>query len=212
MIQALAGGMFEEITYFYIDETTKHGFIIDPGASAHHIADYVKSQGWTIEKILLTHGHIDHVASTNEVKDLLGCEVIIHEEGKKYLENPAWNLSGVFGAPKQFSYDTLVKHDEVISLNANPNFSVQVIHVPGHTLDGVAYYSKAEGIAFVGDIIFAGSVGRSDFPGGSSVNLINGIRERIFTLPDETVLYPGHGPHTTVAYERETNPAFHFYD
>ena len=87
-----------------------------------------------------------------------------------------------------------------------------MIHAPGHTTDGVAYYSEKEAVAFVGDIIFEGSVGRSDLPGGNAIRLLNAIRTQIFTLPDETVLFPGHGNQTTVKKERETSPVFNFYD
>ena len=100
----------------------------------------------------------------------------------------------------------------MIALTANPSFSVKVIHAPGHTTDGVAYYSERDGVAFVGDIIFAGSVGRSDLPGGNTLRLLGAIRTQIFTLPDDTILLPGHGEKTTVKHERETSPMFNFYD
>ena len=108
--------------------------------------------------------------------------------------------------------DEYVEHGDEIPLEANPNFKVQVIYVPGHTADGVAYYSNEEGLAFVGDIIFEGSVGRSDLLGGNAMRLLNAIRAQLFTLPDETVLFPGHGNQTTVKKERETSPVFNFYD
>lgn len=212
MIQLLAGGLFGEQTYFYIDDETKHGFVIDPGAKPELIVRMVKENGWTIEKILLTHGHIDHILAAPYLREALGCEIVIHKEGMQYLEDPAWNLSGDFGDALQFSADCYVEHGDELTLSARPDFKVKVIHAPGHTTDGVAYYSETDGVAFVGDIIFAGSVGRSDLPGGNALRLLSAIRAQIFTLPDETVLLPGHGEETTVKHERETSPMFNFYD
>ena len=213
MIQALSGGMFGELTYLYIDDVTKHGFVIDPGVEGGKLVNYIKEQGFVIEKILLTHGHIDHISSAKELRDALGASIVIHKEGKIYLEDPKWNLSmNYFEVPLTMEADEYVEHGDEIVLEANADFKVQVIYVPGHTADGVAYYSKKEGLAFVGDIIFEGSVGRSDLLGGNAVKLLDGIRKQIFSLPDETVLFPGHGNQTTVKKERETSPVFNFYD
>ena len=213
MIQALSGGMFGELTYLYIDDVTKHGFVIDPGVEGGKLVNYIKEQGFVIEKILLTHGHIDHISSAKELRDALGASIVIHKEGKIYLEDPKWNLSmNYFEVPLTMEADEYVEHGDEIVLEANADFKVQVIYVPGHTADGVAYYSEKEGLAFVGDIIFEGSVGRSDLLGGNAVKLLDGIRKQIFSLPDETVLFPGHGNQTTVKKERETSPVFNFYD
>lgn len=213
MIQALAGGMFGELTYLYIDDVTKHGFIIDPGVDAEKLVSYVKEQGFVIEKVLLTHGHLDHIRYAKEVRDALGAPIVIHKEGKIYLEDARWNLSlDYLETPLTMEADEYVEHGDEIVLEVNADFKVQVIFVPGHTADGVAYYSVKEGLAFVGDIIFEGSVGRSDLLGGNAMRLLNAIRAQIFTLPGETVLLPGHGNQTTVRKERETSPVFNFYD
>lgn len=212
MIQVVTGGLFGELTYFYIDDQTKHGFIIDPGAEASDIIKKVEENGWTIEKILITHGHIDHIGSLEAVKSALNCTAVIHKEGQKYLEDPSWNLSGDFGMQKHFEAEHYVEHGDEICLEARPEFKVKVIYAPGHTADGVAYYAEADGALFVGDIIFEGSVGRSDLPGGNAMRLLSAIRAQIFTLPGETVIYPGHGNTTTVKREQETNPVFNMYD
>lgn len=212
MIQVLTGELFEELTYLYIDDDTKHGFIIDPGVEAEKLIHYVKEQGFVIEKILLTHGHLDHILYAKEVREALGAPIVIHKEGKIYLEDPKWNLSmGYLENPIIMEADEYVEHGDEIALEANADFKVRVIYAPGHTSDGIAYYSEKEGLAFVGDIIFEGSVGRSDLLGGNAMRLLNAIREQIFTLPDETVLLPGHGNQTTVKKERETSPVFNFY-
>lgn len=213
MIQVLTGGLFEELTYLYIDDSTKHGFVIDPGMDGEALADYIQKNGLIIEKILITHGHLDHIRGAEKLRELLGAPIVIHKEGKIYLEDAAWNLStGFFGEPMTLSADEYVEHGDEIVLKANPAFKLRVIYAPGHTEDGVAYYSEKDQVAFVGDIIFEGSVGRSDLPGGNAMRLLNAIRAQIFTLPDETILLPGHGGQTTVKRERETSPVFNFYD
>lgn len=213
MIEIARGMLCEELTYFYIDETTKHGFVIDPGADGNRLAAYAKEKGYVIEKILLTHGHGDHIYGAEALRAATGASIVMHKEGKVYVTDPKWNLSLMLcGEEINFEADEYLEHGEEITLEANSEFKVQMIHVPGHTTDGVAYYSEKEGIAFVGDIIFAGSVGRSDFPGGSSVRLLSAIRAQIFTLPDETIILPGHGPQTTVKKEKDTNPVFNMFD
>lgn len=212
MIKQVAGGLFGELTYFYIDETTNHGFVIDPGADAQMLLGVIKEQGWTIEKILLTHGHIDHMRSADGLREALACPIVIHEEGKQYVEDAVWNLSEAMDVALTFSADKYVRHGDEIILEANNQFKLKVLHAPGHTLDGVAYYDEAAGVAFVGDIIFSGSIGRSDLPGGNMMRLLNAIRAQIFTLPDDVVLYPGHGMPTTVGREKETNPHFNFFE
>lgn len=212
MIENLTVGMLQEHTYFYIDEKTKHGFIIDPGAEAERLLAYIKEKEYVIEKILLTHGHTDHIGAAAKLREILGCEIVIHQEGRIYLEDPNWNLSSQFGAPFTLSADHYVEHGDEIALEANKDFKVRVIYAPGHTADGVAYYAEKDGVAFVGDIIFEGTVGRSDLPGGNSNRLLSAIRAQIFTLPETTILYPGHGNATNVKREKETSPVFNFFD
>lgn len=212
MIERITVGMLQEHTYFYIDEKTKHGFVIDPGAEAHRLLTFIKEQGYVIEKILLTHGHADHIGAAAELREALGCDIVIHQEGKIYLEDAMWNLSSQLGQPLTLTADTYVEHGDEIALEANKDFKVRVIYAPGHTADGVAYYSEKDEAAFVGDIIFEGTVGRSDLPGGNSNRLLSAIRAQIFTLPESVVLYPGHGNATTVKKEKETNPVFNFFD
>ena len=213
MIEIARGMLCEELTYFYIDEITKHGFVIDPGARGEQLAAYAKEKGFVIEKILLTHGHGDHIYGADALRKATGASIVMHKEGKNYVNNPDWNLSVMLCGEKiEFEADEYLEHGDEIVLNANADFKLRMIYVPGHTTDGVAYYSEEEHLIFVGDIIFAGSVGRSDLLGGNSVKLLNGIREEIFTLPGETVILAGHGPQTTVEQEKNTNPVFNLFD
>ncbi len=189
--------------YFYVDEESKHGFIIDPGAEAAKLKKVAEERGFVIEKILLTHGHFDHIAAVNELQEAWGAEVYMQENGKIYAENPAWNLSNQLGAGITLHDVNYLPDDAVITLKDKPDFQLQLRHVPGHTSDGCIYYSEQDGIAFVGDCVFRESYGRTDLPGGDEETLLRKITERILTLPEETVLLSAHSEETTVEHEKK---------
>lgn len=213
MIEIMRGLLCEELTYLYIDDKSKHGFVIDPGADGKRIAEYVKEKGYVIEKILLTHGHGDHIYGADELRKATGAPIVMHKEGKSYVTNPAWNLSrALCGEDIIFEADEYLEHGDEVILSSNEAFKVRLLHVPGHTTDGAIFYSESNQLAFVGDTIFAGSVGRSDFPGGNALRLMSAIRAQVFTLPEETTLFPGHGPSTTVRREIDTNPVFNMFE
>lgn len=213
MVKVIRGALCDELTYLYIDESTNHGFVIDPGSDGKQLAQLIKDQGFIIEKILITHGHGDHIWGAEDLRKEIGVPIVIHEEGKAYITDPMWNLSiSLTGTVVKFEADEYVKDGDEICLQANPEFKLQVIYVPGHSKDGVAFYDATHNLIFVGDILFAGSVGRTDLYGGDTVQLLKGIQDRIFTLPPKTVVYPGHGIKTNVGYEKRTNPVFHMYD
>ncbi|MGL4738495.1 MAG: MBL fold metallo-hydrolase [Cellulosilyticaceae bacterium] len=208
-IDTLTVGMLQEHTYIVSDEVTKAAVIIDPGADAGRIIDFVKNNELDVKKILLTHGHFDHIGAVPELRTAIGCGVIAHEVAPMYLEKPENNLSRVFGHNDlQFAADEYVGDQDLICIEGSDTLTFEVIFAPGHTADGVAFYHRASGNAFVGDIIFRGSVGRSDHPGGNAAHLIHSIQTKIFTLPEDVVVHPGHGPATTVGYEKRTNPYF----
>ncbi len=196
--------VFETNAYFYIDETTNHGFLIDPGAEADKLLQIIKKEKLVIEKILLTHGHFDHMGAAKQISKKLNIPIYMHSEGNKYVTNSVWNLSSVCGRDITLEDVRYLKDDDIIALEANPDITFRVIYVPGHTLDSVVYYSVDKNIAFVGDTIFAGSIGRSDFYGGNAIQLFTGIVQKIFSLPDNTILYSGHSKPTTVATEKNT--------
>ena len=187
--------------YFYIDEESKHGFIIDPGAEAARLKKIAAERGFVIEKILLTHGHFDHIAAVNELQEAWGAEVYMQENGRYYADNPAWNLSNQLGAGITLHDVNYLPDNAVITLKDNPHHKLQLFHVPGHTSDGCIYYSEQDGIAFVGDCVFRESYGRTDLPGGDEENLLTNIVDRILTLPKETILLSAHSEETTVEHE-----------
>jgi len=201
ILQAVVTDYLPTNAYFYIDDTTKHGFLIDPGAQADKLKQIVAEKGFVIEKILLTHGHFDHIGAVNELQEAWGAEVCMHENGKDYAENPAWNLSMQTGQGIVLNDVTYLPDNTLITLNANPEHKLQLIAVPGHTTDGCTYYSEKDGVAFVGDSVFYESYGRTDMPGGDEETLLNNIAKRIMCLPESTILLPGHDDRTSVEHE-----------
>ena len=200
--------------YFVVDEATKHGFIVDPGGMPERLLPVIKERGWTIEKILLTHGHFDHIGAVDDIRRALGIPVMIHEKGLAYLTDPSLNLSdehGFFlddGNESGGGYGITVegaetfREGDTIALAADPSKYLTVLYTPGHTDDGCTFYCEDDGFALTGDTIFQGTYGAVHFPGGDEEKLLRSIREKILTLPDDTILYPGHNRETTVAAEK----------
>lgn len=201
ILQVEVRGIFATNSYLYIDDETKHGFLIDPGAEASKLLKICAQENFTIEKILLTHGHFDHIGAAAEIQDKLKIPICMQKNGKAYVKNTEWNLSAYFDLNMTLDDVTYLDDGDII-LNANPNFKVKLISVAGHTTDGAIYYSEKDNVAFVGDSIFLGSFGRTDFPGGDEKTLFEEIKNKIFTLPDDTILLSGHSNATTVANEK----------
>ena len=199
-IKTIITGQIEENCYLVCDEN-KHCMVIDPGDDYQHILKTIKENELLVETIVLTHGHYDHVGAVNEIKQETGARVIAHEDEKELIAKSDMSLSRYvdpdFPIP---AVDGYVKEGDVISVG---NLSFTVMHTPGHTQGGMCLYR--EGILFSGDTIFQGTLGRWDFPTGNLSKLIHSITRRIFTLPDDTVIYSGHGEKTTVGAEKEHN-------
>ncbi|MBD5310018.1 MAG: MBL fold metallo-hydrolase [Bacteroides sp.] len=195
-------GVFLENTYFFIDEHTKSGFLIDPGAQAGIIYEVIMRNGWHIEKILLTHGHFDHFGAAELLREKLVAPIYIYPSDSRYLTDPYLNLSANSGDPIVVPHYEELHDGEIIRLKANSEFYLKVIHTPGHTPGSVTYYSKAEDAAFVGDLLYQHGPGLTNFPGGDRYTLEQSIIHKILTLPPQTVLYSGHSSPITV--EKET--------
>lgn len=193
--------------YFYIDNETKHGFLIDPGAQAGKLLGMIREKGFIIERILLTHGHFDHIGAVEELRKALNIPVCMQANGRAYAENPVWNLSAQTEAPITLSDVTYLADYSTVSLADSSACDLTIIPVPGHTTDGAMYYTAKDGVAFVGDSIFEGSYGRTDMYGGDEATLLQNIRDKILTLPDETILLSGHSGPTTVRAEK-TRPFY----
>ena len=179
IVEVPVKGYFEENCFFYIDDRTKHGFIIDPGAQADGLIDVIRENGWVIEKILLTHGHFDHTGAVDEIQRILGIPVLAHRRSGEYLLDARKNLSALCGPAITVKDVENLDDGDTIALEANQDFCLKVIYTPGHTTDSVTFYSEAEHVAFVGDTIFKGSIGNYQYPGGNPDDLQMSIINRI---------------------------------
>ena len=175
--------------------------VIDPGYPSSEAVDFLKNAANKERLILLTHGHFHHIGFAGELSKLTNTKVAIGEMDANALTDNYINLSALFGAPiNTFDADMLLADNDEVTVG---DLTFKVMHTPGHTVGGVCYL--CDGILFAGDTLFAGSIGRTDFPGGSFETLRNSIK-RIYTLPDDTVLLSGHGGKTTVINEKRYNP------
>ena len=195
-------GIIETNAYFYIDEKSRHGFLIDAGAEAEKLLKIIKDNDWIIEKILITHGHFDHIGAVEQIAETLHIPYFAHENGREYLPNPTYNLSAFFGDDIVLNNAEYLQDGAEITLKANPTVKLKVIHTPGHTQDGVVYYDESNSLAFVGDTIFKHGIGRTDIPGGDYNQLQQSICNKIFTFLNNTILYSGHSEPTTVSAEK----------
>ena len=195
-------GVFAENCYVFIDEHTKSGFLIDPGAQAGIIYDAIVRNGWTIEKILLTHGHFDHLGAAEQLRRQLAAPVYVYPSDAPYLTDTYLNLSGQSGQPITVPHYEELHDGETIRLKANSGFYLKVIHTPGHTPGSVTYYSAQERVAFVGDTLYEHGLGLTHFPGGNVRELERSIIDKILTLPSDVVLLSGHSSPITVEQQR----------
>ena len=204
ILETLTVGPFQENCYIVGDEESGIGAIIDPGEEAARIAMAVEQTGLEIGSIIITHTHIDHVGAVVALVDEYACPVLMHAEAEPTLEQlptQAMMMGLRFG--KLPTVDRHVGDEEVLEVG---DIRLRSLYTPGHAPGHLAFYVEDEDLVLSGDALFAGSVGRVDLPGGSMEVLMRSIEERLLTLPDETMVYPGHGPQTTIRNERASNP------
>jgi hydroxyacylglutathione hydrolase len=207
MIQkGLEVGLLQVNCYIIGDEQTKEAVVIDPGGDEDEILDALKYHQLNLKYIIDTHGHFDHVDANQPLKAATGAQILIHEADAQMLSQPSAEAMLFTGNRLRTSQaDVLLKEDDVISFGA---YRLKVLHTPGHTPGGISLVMEGQPYVYVGDLLFNGSIGRTDFPGGSFEALITAVRNKIFTLGDNYTVYPGHGPVTTVGHERKYNPFF----
>jgi glyoxylase-like metal-dependent hydrolase (beta-lactamase superfamily II) len=205
-IVALTNGAFAENCFLVADPRTREAVAVDPGEAADLFLARLSTEGWTLRGIWLTHAHLDHVAGVAAVRTATGAPVWLHP-GDRRLYDHAPSQAMAFG----LRLDPLPPPDREFAAGEPARvggLSFDVLHTPGHSPGSVSL--AGHGVVFVGDVLFAGSVGRTDLPGGDAKTLLASIREKLYALPDDTVVYAGHGPATTIGAEKAHNPFVRF--
>jgi hydroxyacylglutathione hydrolase len=204
ILRTLIVGPIQANCYILGCERTREAAVIDPGGDADRILITLAEDKLRCVHIINTHGHFDHSAENKRLKEVTGAQLLIHRADAPMIlhqgaSGSTWGMN-VDNSPPP---DRYLEEGDIITLD---DISLKVLHTPGHSSGGISLFSDK--MVFVGDTLFAGSIGRTDFPGGNYEGLIRNVREKIFTLGDDVVVYPGHGPKTTVGRERRTNPFF----
>ena len=204
LLRALEVGGVAENCYIIGDEATRQCLIIDPGAEAKRIVAAVEETGVTPLRIINTHGHPDHVGVVVPVQNRFKLKFFMHEADVFLLPHLP-SFAEYMGESDVIipTVDEFLRDGDVITCGT---LALRVTHTPGHTPGGVCFIIESEKTVIVGDTLFAGSVGRTDLPGGSHAELLNSIHQKLMILPDDYAVYPGHGPKTTIGRERKTNP------
>jgi len=202
VLTRLVVGPLQVNCYILADEKTRDAVVIDPGDDAADILKVIKDKGLKVKYIINTHAHFDHVGANRALKEATGAELLLHEADAAVLSTVSHqSRSFGMGDVKSPSADRYVKQGDILKAG---EISLKVLHTPGHSPGGISLLE--EGMVFTGDSLFAGSIGRTDFPGGDLLTLLGSIKKNLLILPDETKVFPGHGPASTIGGEREENP------
>jgi glyoxylase-like metal-dependent hydrolase (beta-lactamase superfamily II) len=212
LVKQFEVGSFNIFSYLIADETAKEGLFIDPSAGHDLLLREAASHGLTIKYIVNTHHHIDHVMGNSEMAGRTGAKIVMHTDDAPRLHDVEPGMLRMFGAELPPEADILVSDGDLIEVG---NVALKVIHTPGHTPGGMCLYiegtPESQGMVFTGDTLFVGTCGRTDFPGGSFEQLEIAVTSRLYTLPGETILFPGHNyaskSSSTIEQERRTNDA-----
>lgn len=198
ILKKIVVGSMQANCYIVGDASTKEVFIIDPGGDYEKISLLVEKNGYNVKSVINTHGHMDHISANGH----LNFPVWIHKADADFLEDPSKNLSYLTGSGlKSPSAAKLLEDGDVLKAG---DIALKVMHTPGHTPGSICL--KSDGMVFTGDTLFYAGVGRTDFPYGSEEKLMSSLKNKVLSLDDDTVVYPGHGPSTTIGREKKANP------
>ena len=203
MIEQLVLGMVGTNTWLIKNKENNELLIIDPADESARIEEKIDRMGGIPVAVLLTHGHFDHIMAVKEVKEKYQIPVYACMQEEVMLAEPTINMTAVYGSACSIKPDVLLDDGQIFEA---AGFSIQMFHTPGHTKGSCCYYIKDEGVLFSGDTLFCGSVGRTDFPGGSSAEIVRSLHKLVDTLPEDTEVFPGHDASTTIGYEKRYNP------
>ena len=190
--------------YILVNHDTKECVVFDPADDAHVLKEIFDHPDFNLKGIFLTHGHFDHIGAAKELKDTYNVPIYASkEENDQILMKLGGNLSAMFGKPMTLEADELLHDGDKLDILGT---TLECMLTPGHTAGGMCFYCEELKSVIVGDTLFCESVGRTDFPTGSGSVLVNSIREKLFVLPDDTKVFPGHMGTTTIGWEKENNP------
>ena len=202
-ITILTVGMVQTNCYLVNAEGSRECVVIDPGDEAEKIYRYIQKQDLVCKGILLTHGHFDHIIGVAQLASLTGAKTYAYEGERELMMDAGMNGGSMIGVSVAIEPEILLRDNQTLEI---AGLELKVIHTPGHTSGGCCYYSEKDKCLFSGDTIFMESIGRTDFPTGNGRQLLESVREKVLTLPEDVQIYPGHGPETTVGYEKQNNP------
>jgi glyoxylase-like metal-dependent hydrolase (beta-lactamase superfamily II) len=203
IVKTLSVGMTQANCYILGCEETQLGAVIDPGAEGERILEAVEDSGLKISHVLLTHAHFDHMGAADQVVKATGAPLAIHPD-----DLPVLNMAGgamLFGLPAPPIPEPGIRLEAGQEI-AVGELTLRVLHTPGHSPGHVSFYEADQGVVFDGDVLFAQGIGRHDLPGGDLETLMRSIKQELLALPDQTIVYSGHGPQTTIGRERSSNP------
>ena len=202
-IDTLVLGMVATNCYLAWNKNTREALVVDPAALPERIISAMESRDVKPVAILLTHGHFDHIGAVDALREKYKIPVLLLDKEQEIMENEDKNLSSVFGRGFSAKADHFLHDEDVVSY---AGVEIKVLHTPGHTIGGACYYIPEEQVLFSEDTLFLCSVGRTDFPTGSMGQLHDSIHRKLFVLPDETEVFPGHNEPTSIGYEKQHNP------
>ena len=203
-IETLDVGPLETNCYILSDPVSREAVVIDAGDDGDSIWQWIQQKQLQVKYILNTHGHFDHIQANDSLRDKTGAPLAIHADDAELLLAPEKVCAGMYMQVNGCREPEILLHNgDVISFGP---YQLRVIYTPGHSRGGCCFYEVAEKVCFTGDTLFRGSIGRTDLYGGDYALLLKSVRERLQLLADDTVIYPGHGPESVMAFERKNNP------
>lgn len=203
-IHLFVTGMLGTNSYVVLNEETREAVIIDPAALSKNMKAFIEEEKLTVKAVLLTHAHFDHIMGLDDIVACYGeMPVYVEEADLELLHDPVFNESTTYTTGYSYEGGNVIHGGDILNLIG---YEFQVIHTPGHTAGGVCYYLKSEGVLFSGDTLFRTSIGRTDFRTSNTQELLDSVREKLYLLPDETAVYPGHMGATKIGFEKKHNP------
>lgn len=195
-VNVIPAGIYDANCYILIDENSGEAVVIDPGGDANMLINNIKDWNVKVSMILLTHGHADHTGAVSELKNEFKCDVYINEKDSEFINRHV----PIFGSENE-NGNKFMQDGEIIKFGDK---NIKCIETPGHTPGGMCF--MVDNLIFTGDTLFQRSIGRTDFQGGDFEKIIKSIKNKLLVLPDDIVVYPGHGPKTSIGFERHNNP------